>query len=412
MRCRPARPDELPELARLVQHSFPGPGRTFAYWHAQLADGPYGGWEALWVGELDGRPVAVCQLLPLRQWVGGALLPMAGVGTVTVAPTHRRRGLAYRLLAEGLTYARERGDVLSALYPFSVRYYAKLGYAPAGEAWQALVPLSALPDASEAPIELVVDEAHRQAVQAVYEAAAPRANGWLDRTPSVWAHWWAQEEGGATLLVRDDAGHPAGYLRLRYRADLPLPERRLEVEERVALDPAADAALLAAVARLSDQWPAVLLRAHPDERLLDRLAEPRWPPGALPGFGLWFPAAVVLRGPMSRVLHVPAALEARAAPPELRLRLRLEVVDPVLPTNAGPWEVEIADGQLAVGPARGGRAAATLRLPVGTLARLLTGDLPLPDAVRLGLAALDPPEAARRLAPLFPGPRPWLWDRF
>lgn len=412
MRCRPARPDELPDLARLVAHSFPGPGRSPTYWQAQLAEGPYGGWEALWVGEEDGRPVAVCQLLPLRQWVGGALLPMTGVGTVTVAPTHRRRGLAYRLLAEGLAYARERGDVLAALYPFSVRYYAKLGFAPVGEAWQVLVPPDALPDMADAPVELVTDEAQRQAVQTVYEAVAPRANGWLDRTAAMWEHWWTQEEGGATLLVRDRSGAPTGYARLRYRADLPPSERRLEVEERVAQDASADAALLAALARLGDQWPAVLLRAHPEERVLDRLREPRWPAGALPPFGLWFPAAVVLLGPMSRVLDVPAAWAARTAPPELRLRLRLEVEDPVLPANAGPWALEVAEGRIDVAPAREGRVDAQLRLPVGTLARLLTGDLALPDAVHRGLVHLDPLEAAPRLAGLFPGPRPWLWDRF
>src|SRR6202008_1320507 len=48
---RPGEGHEVEEVARLVAHSFPGPGRTHAGWLDYLTAGPHGGVEALWVGE-------------------------------------------------------------------------------------------------------------------------------------------------------------------------------------------------------------------------------------------------------------------------------------------------------------------------------------------------------------------------
>src|SRR5688572_17436222 len=42
---RPARPDELEEVSRLQAHSFPAPGRGYAWWMEFLKDGPHGGLE-------------------------------------------------------------------------------------------------------------------------------------------------------------------------------------------------------------------------------------------------------------------------------------------------------------------------------------------------------------------------------
>lgn len=45
---RRARPDDLPDAARLAAHSFPAVGRTRAQWEESLAGEPHGGLDALW----------------------------------------------------------------------------------------------------------------------------------------------------------------------------------------------------------------------------------------------------------------------------------------------------------------------------------------------------------------------------
>ena len=52
---------------------------------------------------------------------------------VAVAPDFRRRGLGRSLCAKALREGRQRGDVLSLLYPFRVSFYVGLGYTLAGE---------------------------------------------------------------------------------------------------------------------------------------------------------------------------------------------------------------------------------------------------------------------------------------
>ena len=99
--------DELPSVARLITHSFPHHTRTPEWWTEQLRDTLYGGGpEVIWLGEEEGRIVAACQLHRLHQWVAGAALPVMGMATVTIAPTHRRRGIAGALVASGLAAAR------------------------------------------------------------------------------------------------------------------------------------------------------------------------------------------------------------------------------------------------------------------------------------------------------------------
>ena len=83
---RPARPDELEEVARLEAHSFPAPGRGPRWWMEFLRNGPHGGLESLWVAEEGGRLVGSCQLLWLRQWIAGVALPVMGLAGVAISP--------------------------------------------------------------------------------------------------------------------------------------------------------------------------------------------------------------------------------------------------------------------------------------------------------------------------------------
>lgn len=410
---RPARPDEIDDVARLEAHSFPSPGRTREWWEDFLLNGPQGGLEALWVAEENGRLVGACQLYWLRQWISGVAMPVTGVGGVAIAPTHRKRGLASRLLVAGFEHARERGDVGSALFPFRAAFYEGLGYGLAGEAHQYQVPPNLLPDAKpeRMRVRLVEGEDDEAAMRALYrEAAEHLQTGQLDRTERNWRRSWGREDLAA-VLYRSQEGTPEGYAIVRYRADLPVDRRFIEVEERVWLTLAAQQGIYGWLSTLGDQWREVVYRAHPEEGFGDRLNEPRLPLLSAPSWGLWFPSATLLRGPMFRVLHVPDALRLRRVAPEESLTVVLALQDRQVPENDGPWRVRIEGGRMEV--ERGdGPADAVLRLGTSTLSRIFIGAVAPWQAVAGGLATVDRPEVIAALDRAFALPKPWTFDRF
>jgi hypothetical protein len=163
---------------------------------------------------------------------------------------------------------------------------------------------------------------------------------------------------------------------------------------------------------LSDQWREIVYRAHPEEGFGDRINEPRLPLLANPGWGLWFPSATLLRGPMFRLLDVPEALSLRSLVGDTEMTLGLEVEDAQVEENRGPWRVRIADGRMEVEPLEGRPVDARLSLPVETLSRIYMSAIAPWQAVAGGLAAIDRPEYIQVLDRAFHLPRPWTFDRF
>ncbi len=393
-----------------MSHSFIG--RPLSYFESVLHEGPHGGLESLWVGEDAAGLNSVCFLYSLRQWIGGAALPVMGLGLVTVSPVHRRRGLGARLTASGLRHARERGEVASALYPFRITFYGRLGYGLAGEAYQYQLPPETLPNSLErARARVVRTEADHAAVRRVYDSWIRGQTGQIERTERSWAKVWdGEDRAGVVVWGEDD--EPEGYAIVRYRADLPPDVRYLDVEERAWLTPAAQRALYGWLSSLGDQWGSILYRAHPEESFEHFVREPRLPQEGAPPWGLWFPAATLMRGPMFRLVDVPAAFAARPTFGEATLTLAFEVEDEQIPENRGPWRLRLEEGYPTIEQVAGRTGEPALRLPVQTLSRIFIGDLAPSAAVTAGLAAIDRPEALPQLDAAFRLPKPWTFDRF
>ena len=410
---RPARPEEVPDIARLEAHSFPSTTRGHDWWEEWLVSGSHGGLESLWVGEENGRLVAACQLLWLRQWIGGVSMPVMGLASVAIAPTHRRRGMASRMLTAGFEHARERGDVGSALYPFRASFYEDLGYGLAGEAHQYQIAPALLPDDREARqrIRLVASEADEAAMRAVYAEGSRQQTGQIARSERNWKNAWGREDQAA-VVYWGETGEAEGYAIVRYRADLPLTQRFLEVEERMWLTLPAQRGIYAWLSSMGDQWREVVYRAHPEEGFGDRIREPRLPLLSNPGWGLWFPSATLLRGPMFRLLDVSDGLSMRPLVGDAELTLGLTVEDDQVAENRGPWRVRIEGGRMEVEPLNGGAVDAHLSLPIDTLSRIYIGAIAPWQAVAGGLAHIDRPEVMQVLDFAFHLPKPWTFDRF
>ena len=408
MQFRFARPDEVTDVAHLVAHSFVG--RTLDFWSEQLRDPPQGGGvQALLVGHADGALVASLQLLPLRQWIGGTALPVAGVGTVTVSPTHRRKGIAAALMTRALRAARERGDLGSALYAFRNSFYQKLGYGAAGIALQYLVPPEALPESAErARVERIEGEQRNEAL-ALYNGWIQTQNGQIERTARMWEHAYSAPNT-AMLGYRNGSGELEGYGLVVYRADLPVNERFLEVNELVWTTAAARSGMFGWLASLGDQWQRILIRALPSHHLGEILRDPLLPRGSAPLWGLYVPAATQLIGPMFRLLDVGAAWRVRHVQGVQPQSVGLHVVDGEISENSGDWRLTLENGAAEV--ARGAARDSELRMDISTLSRLYIGALQPSVAYQAGLLECDRPETLGALDAALALPEPWTFERF
>lgn len=413
LQYRFAIPDDIPAAGRLVAHSFPGPARPPSWWEAQLADPVYGGGpDSLLVGIAANRIVAACQVHPLRQWIAGAPLGVTGIGTVAIAPTHRKRRLGADLVQSALRAGRERGDVASALYPFRTAFYQKLGYGQAGVALQYQVAPESLPDSAERlHVELIEDDIRRVEVMDLYDRWMRAQTGQLQRTEAM----WISLHGGtdrALVGYRADGGMLEGYALVVYRADLPPRDRYLEVDEIVWTTRRARAGLYAWLASLGDQWRQILLRALPAHAAGEWIREPRLPLGAAPLWRLWAPGATLLYGTMFRLLDVPAAWESRRIEPAPTMALTLHVTDDQIAENDGAWRLVLDQGRASIEPARSAAGDVNLRLDIATLSRLFIGGIAAATAYDAQLLECDRPELLPVIDTALRLPEPWTFDRF
>jgi predicted acetyltransferase len=407
--------DDIPAAARLVAHSFPGPARSAPWWEAQLEEPVYGGGPGtLLIGSDAGRIVAACQVHPLRQWVAGRGLGVTGIGTVAVAPTHRKRRLAAELMVEALRAGRERGDVASALYPFRTSFYQKLGYGAAGIAYQYQIPPHSLPDSDERLlVELIDDDIRRLEVIDLYDRWMRTQNAQLARTERMWLSMCVGTDR-ALVGYRAANGDLEGYALVVYRGDLPPRDRYLEVDEIVWTSARARIGLYAWLSSLGDQWRQILLRALPSHGAADWIGEPRLPLGTAPSWRLWAPGATVLYGPMFRLLDVRDAWEGRQIAQASTLALTLHVTDDQIAANGGAWRLALDQGRATIEGARapGSGADMNVRLNIATLSRLFVGAVSASAAADARLLECDRPELLPVLDVALALPEPWTFDRF
>jgi predicted acetyltransferase len=369
-----------------------------------------GGTDTLLVGSDGARLVAACQLHPLRQWIAGEAVGVTGIGTVAISPAHRKRGIARDLVAFALRAGRERGDTGSALFPFRVSFYRRLGYGLAGEAHQYRIPPRSLPDdEGRQHIEMMDDDDARTDALTLYGEWIRQQTGQLARSMRLWLHILA-DDGRALFGWRAPDGSLEGYALVIYRTDLPPAERFLEVDELIWTTERARRGLYGWLASLDDQWQQIVLRALPAQRMGDWLSEPLLPHGAAPAWRLWAPAATLMTGPMFRLLDVRGAFEGRRVEDGPPMACTFDVADDVLPENAGSWRIALDAGRAAV--ERAGASDLTLRLDVSTLSRIFIGALAPSAALAAGLLECDRPEMLRLLDAALTLPEPWTFDRF
>jgi predicted acetyltransferase len=348
------------------------------------------------VGAYEGdQLVGLLAAHPLRLSVPGGELPCAGVTFVSVAPTHRRRGVLSGMIAELWRRCAAAGQPLAALWVSEAGIYGRFGFDPATRSYSVTVdaehPLDLRIEPDDRPLRLVDPADAAAVIGGRHEAARAERAGRVARDAFWWrTHILSAEDGEddelsapRVVVIGEPGEEPAGYVLYRTRTD---DEGRgtLHLRELEAESPAVAAALWRYTASI-DLVDRVKAWGRPLDDPLLRFAGDRDQVRVTQEFpALWL-----------RLVDVPGALAGRAwsAPVDVVL----EVTDSGVPANAGRYRLTAEPGP------RGHRAvvsrtgdAPDLTLDVRELAACYLGGHDLAELVRAGLVTEHTEGAAAR----------------
>lgn len=350
----------------------------------------------------DGRMVGKVVTHELGQWFGRRAVPMGGLAGVSVAPEHRGARVTTQLLEVELGRMRERGEVISTLYPAAVAPYRRSGWEVAGSRVRRTVSLrslAGLPRPS-GPVEIVEADLppDLETFAGIYDRAARDHPGWVDRDERWFrerAFWWTSRDHAYAYLAHDGDGEVTGYIVYHHTSGREGEFYGLGLDELVAVDRDSTLALWRVLASNRGVSGHVAFHGGPEEPLYLLLAEQdtdveqdwRW---------------------MTRLVDLPGALAARGWPAGAELEAHLEVADAQLAANAGRWVLTVRDGEAHA--ERGGDG--TVRAPIGALAPLYTGMVSARTLARLGLVEGADEATLGALDDAFASPAPWMVDFF
>lgn len=384
MRVRPYQADDDADLYRLNRLAFGGsrePSGPDAYWSAQP------GWSGL-VAEHDGGLVGSIKVREYRQFFGGVAVPMGGVANVAVHPHARGLGVASAMLDAVLPHMRERGQVISALYPSVPALYRGRGWEQTGDYQRATLSpelLALLPKPASRPRLRRAAEEDLPALHDAYLGVASTVDGMLDRATESF-----QPEQILELDVADIVPGPDGSV-LGYLAAERPDGAKLVCHDLIARDRDTALGLLANLGR----WTGILTE------ISLRIVDPAW-------WQLLVNLPVVHEVNnhpwMLRVVDLPAAVDARGWPAAEHLTsfaVDLDITDEHAPWQAGRHRLVVDGGKVTCEP--GGTGA--VRLRARALGPWYAGSADTTMLRRAGLLDADPADA-RLLDVLTGAPHP------
>lgn len=309
---------------------------------------------------------------------GGETIAAGGVSGVTVATTHRRRGILRQMMAHQLDDLAGRGEPVAILNASEASIYGRFGYglAQSFQTWKIDSSRVAFhgPVRDDLRLRFLDRDTAKKDLAPVYDAWRRTTAGALSQSDAWWDCVLAAERtwrgGGELFVVVCEPGpdHDGGYVTYTVDNDHEAQAWELEVRELVAADPDVEARLWRHVFDVDLVGPVTADARPLDDPLRWRLTDPRQVRTIRVQDYLYV-----------RLLDVGAAFGARRYP--VTDELVVEVVDGFRPDTAGRYVI-------AGGPDHGscGRtdAPADLRMDVADLGSLLLGGVSARDLVRVG----------------------------
>jgi predicted acetyltransferase len=399
--------DEVVDWIAAMMTTFlgdPAESRVWAEWRREHGWTP----ERAWGARADGRWIATLRTIETTLSVpGGAVISADALTNVTVAATHRRRGLLSALLTSSLTAAHGRGDAVSVLLAAEWPIYGRFGYAPASlGAYYTLNPRrrgAQLAKPVPQRVRQVSADELRSIAPGVFTQARIERAGNIDRSADRWDTLLAANgfpeplKPTPTFVVHERDGVADGFASwVPHGGDWDDTHEggQIKVVELWAASDEAYAGLWQYLLSL-DVVEQIHIRTRPvDEPLRWLLTDGRALQQTYAGDHIWL-----------RLLDVPAALTARRYATADRL-----VIDVVDDDNGG-W----AAGTYAVEPGHCARTTepTDLRVHQRALAAAYLGGFSLTGQRAAGLVEEVQPGALVRADAMFATPMaPWCGTDF
>ncbi|MFE6767645.1 GNAT family N-acetyltransferase [Streptomyces fimicarius] len=346
----------------------------------------------------DGRPVGTAGAYGFELTLPGeAVVPVSGVTSVGVLPSHRRQGVLSAMMRHQLGDVRARGEFLAVLLASEAPIYGRFGYGPATYTARLTVPrhraalavprargLAGTPaaGAGDGSVEVLRRDECGEILEEVYDRYRRAQPGALSRPH----RWWDLRAGQPPIspapryiaVHRDVDGVPDGY------ASYSIESGTLTVDETISTDDTVFTAL-ARFALEHDLVSQVVFRHVPPEHPLRRqLADFR--AGEVGGYTDWL---------WVRLLDIPGALTARGW--FMDGELVLDVEDPFL-GERGRYLLTVRDGRADCVPTD---REPDLSLDVGDLGSVYLGGTAPSTLVRAGHIRAHRPGAAALADALF-----------
>jgi len=270
--------------------------------------------------------------------VPGGVLPVAGVTTVGVQPTHRRRGALRRMMRLQIDDVHRRGEPLAVLWASEGGIYQRFGYGLAS--LKASVKVDRHRNAFRrthdfsGQIRMVSDDEARVAFPPILESVRATRPGFFSHSPEFWnaevfyfPEKWRKGRGAPFNVLHDVSGTVDGYARYAIRGG---DASEVSVLDLLAATPAAHLDLWRYLLDIDLMSRVESWNNAVDDPILLAAAEPRKLEMTL-GDALWL-----------RIVDLPPALAARRYRGDGRVVL--EVADEFCPWNDGRWSLTVEAG--------------------------------------------------------------------
>lgn len=330
----------------------------------------------------------------------------AAVTSVTVTPTHRRRGLLRRMMTQQLEDVHAAGEPLAALYASEAAIYPRFGYGIAAPSFATTVHRDhaalRMPADPSCSVQFVTLDTARQRLPAIYDRALANRPGAMAREAAVWRkatvfdpdrvrHGFGPRQA---VVAGDDRGY--ALYRIRHGWANNAPDGTVRVEELLAVDAAAEVTLWSFLFGLDLMSSMEAANRPADDPLR---------------FLLLDPAREIRRYAESfflRVVDIPTALTARGYAETDRLVLA--VTDPLCPWNTATWALQASPDGSSCTPTDD---LPDLELDVRELGAVYLGGVAPSWLAAAGLLVEHTDGAVGRATRLFAGPRaPWNPTKF
>jgi predicted acetyltransferase len=332
-------------------------------------------------------------------WGGDLVLALGGIAGVGSFAEARGRGHVGELLRHSFVEQRERGQFVSALYPFAWAFYRRFGYDWVGERRRVTLPLRHVRAAPEGRNvrEIPAGEA-RPVLEPVYTASARNYRGVFDAATHRWHDLLAHNDGRTTYVyVHQSPGSdgPDGYLLWRY----PGSGDTGQVRELVANSPAAYRGLLSLLHYFETQVSKASVGLPTDDPLWSHVMH-------------WDLETKVSPVFMGRVVDVVGALNALGTRPGVPDgAATFTVRDEHALWNDGTFHVTCEAGNVTCSRAENGSTPG-LVFDIQAFSQAFWGTPTLESLRRTGRVEVGDESSASWLGRLLAGPPVWTLDDF